>query len=399
MLLTMTLLFLLYAGFFSLGLLINIPLPVVIGLALGGLIIHLVSSQWIVRHALGADLQPAASSLHGADLQALVERVAMQAGARAPRMMVMESPVPNACALGTSPGRGTIVVTKGLLSLDLTPEEMEAVIAHELSHLLHRDTIVMIAATTFTALAALIARSIGALIQHVPAGGVGGWFSGRSREERGGGGSDEGNGAWMIPVIVAIVVIVLVVIVALTLNYLLTRLLSRYRELSADRGAAIITGTPAALGGALLRIQDGLAGARDTDLRALHPASALMLAPLHCDPNPDARRPGKEASWALQVAAWGGGCGLVLLLIDWALYAGNDPWLLLAGPATALLLLAAILAIPAAAAFYFWHRFVPDRDLVDVLAEFCSTHPSFTHRLEELQMVERSTDAAHPMTT
>ena len=119
MLLTMTLLFLLYAGFFSLGLLINIPLPVVIGLALGGLVIHLVSSEWIVRHALGAGLQPAASSRHGADLQALVERVAMQAGARAPRLMVMESPVPNACALGTSPGWGTIVVTKGLLALDL----------------------------------------------------------------------------------------------------------------------------------------------------------------------------------------------------------------------------------------------------------------------------------------
>jgi heat shock protein HtpX len=398
MLLTMLLLFLVYAGFFSLGLLIHVPLAVVVGLAVAGLLIHLLNSQWIMRKALGPQVRPVESVPAAADLKTLVDRVAMQAGVRAPKVMVMENAVANACALGTSPKRGTILFTKGLLALDLTPEEMEAVAAHELSHLIHRDTVVMIAATTFTALAALIGRSIGHLMTSISwSGGSGSWFGGSSGDGDGDGGGD-GKGAGMIAVIGAIVLIVIVVAVALTLNYLLTRLLSRYRELAADRGAAIITGHPAALGGALVRIQAGMSRARDVDLRALQPASALMLASLHADPKADLRRPAQEAGWALLLAAACGAAGLVLLLIDWYLYNTNDPWLLLSGPITVLALLAGVLAIPAAAVFYLWHRFVPNRDLVDVVTEFFATHPSYWHRLKELRELERTMDGGYPLT-
>jgi heat shock protein HtpX len=393
MLLAMLLLFVLYAGFFSLGLLLNIPLSVVIGLAIAALMLHLLNAEWIMRHALGPGLRDASSDPLGRGLQALLERVAMQAGTVAPRVMVMPNSMPNACALGISPRHGTIVVTTGLLALQLSAEEMEAVLAHELSHLLHRDTLVMIAASTFTALAALIGRTVGRLAMRIRwTGGSGHWQSSHSEGGGGGGGRGGGGGAAVLGIIAIIVAVVVIVVVALMLNYLLTRLLSRFRELAADRGAAVITGRPAALGGALIQIQRSLSGASQVDLRALRPASALMLAPQHPDARLDASQPKKEAGWALQVAAWAAGSGVLGLLISWWMYSDNDALIFVVGPLTALTFLAAILALPVAATFYLWHRYVPDRDLLDVLSEFVSTHPSFTHRLEQLEAIEAKAD-------
>ncbi|UYQ65867.1 zinc metalloprotease HtpX [Streptomyces peucetius] len=187
--------------------------------------------------------------LHGA-----VDRICALADMPKPRVAVAESDVPNAFATGRSQETALVCATTGLLRR-LEPQELEGVLAHELSHVAHRDVAVMTIASFLGVLA-------GAMTRVALWGGFG--RPGSSRD---------GNTA------IAMLVIPLVSAVVYVISFLLTRLLSRYRELSADRAAALLTGRPSALASALTKVTGEMARIPTRDLRKAEPFNAFWFAP------------------------------------------------------------------------------------------------------------------------
>ena len=163
--------------------------------------------------------------------------------------------VPNAFATGRSPQRSVVCVTTGILGL-LTADEMEAVLAHELSHVAHRDVTVMTIASTAGIVAGMLTRGAqyGAL------------FGGGRR-------SNDNNGfpAWIVVLGISLLVY--------AVSFFLTRLLSRYRELCADRSGAYLTMKPRALATALQKISGGMNAIPTADLRASSAMNAFFIAP------------------------------------------------------------------------------------------------------------------------
>jgi heat shock protein HtpX len=181
-------------------------------------------------------------------LHAQVSRLAQQADLPKPTVAVAESRTPNAFATGRSPKSGVVCVTTGLLDT-LDDEEMEGVLAHELAHIKNRDVAVMTIASFLSTIAFLIVRW--------------GWlFGGRGRNQA--------------PLIVAIIVSLLVWVI----SFLLIRALSRYREFAADRGAAAITGNPAALASALMKISGRMDKVPEEDLREQAEMNAFFIIPI-----------------------------------------------------------------------------------------------------------------------
>ncbi|MGD0621728.1 MAG: zinc metalloprotease HtpX [Thermacetogeniaceae bacterium] len=168
------------------------------------------------------------------ELHAMVYRLAAQAGVPKPKVAVVPSPAPNAFATGRSPGHAVVAVTQGLLDR-LNPQEIEAVLAHEMSHVRNHDMVVMTLATFFATVASFLMRSL-----FFFGGGLGGGY-GRDRENRNGGG---------------IVLVYLVSLLVWVVSFFLIRALSRYREYAADRGSAYLTGAPANLRSALIKISN-----------------------------------------------------------------------------------------------------------------------------------------------
>ncbi|MBA2738161.1 MAG: M48 family metalloprotease, partial [Nocardioidaceae bacterium] len=167
-----------------------------------------------------------------------------------PRVAVADTDIPNAFATGRSPSHAVVCVTTGLLRR-LDADEVEGVLGHELAHVAHRDVSVMTVASTLGVLAGLIMR-------------WGLYF--------GGGGRDRNNAAVFLAVWVASIAVYLI-------SFLLTRALSRYRELSADRAAAYLTGRPSSLASALTKISGDMARIPTRDLRQAEPVSAFLFAP------------------------------------------------------------------------------------------------------------------------
>ncbi len=184
------------------------------------------------------------------ELHAVIDRLVALADMPKPRVAVSDSDMPNAFATGRSPSHSVVCVTTGLLRR-LDADEVEAVLAHELSHVAHRDVSVMTVASTLGVLAGLIMRW--------------GLFFG-------GGGRDRNNAVVFIAVWVASIAVY-------AISFLLTRALSRYRELSADRAAAYLTGRPSALASALTKISGDIARIPSRDLRAAEPMNAFFIAP------------------------------------------------------------------------------------------------------------------------
>ncbi|MBA3878055.1 MAG: zinc metalloprotease HtpX, partial [Anaerolinea sp.] len=194
-----------------------------------------------------------------AELVDRVERLAAQFDLPVPRVAIIDSDAPNALATGRNPSHSVVAVTTGLLSR-LDGPELDAVLAHELSHIRHRDAAVLTAAGIFATVASFIVQ-------------MGFWFGlGGS----GGDGDGDGDGDRGGP---SILVVYLVSAAVWAISFLLIRLLSRYRELAADRGSAIMTGAPSQLASALLKISGAMDRIPDADLRKVEPASALMLVP------------------------------------------------------------------------------------------------------------------------
>jgi heat shock protein HtpX len=185
------------------------------------------------------------------DLHAIVDRLALLADMPKPRVAISVSDVPNAFATGRSPEKAAVCVTTGLLKR-LDESEVEAVLSHELAHVAHRDVTVMTVASGVGVLAGFLMRSMM-------------WTSlGRTRDRNSG---------------LAFLAVVVVGALVYIISYLLTRVLSRYRELSADRSGAELTGQPAALASALTKISGEMNQVPTKDLRQAEPYNAFFIMP------------------------------------------------------------------------------------------------------------------------
>jgi len=183
------------------------------------------------------------------ELHAMVGRLAAEADIPKPRVAIVQTPVPNAFATGRSPSHAVVAVTDSILRL-LSPKELEAVLAHELSHVKNRDVLTLTIASFLAMVAAIIMQNA--------------WlFSMGNRR-------GEGN-PWIIAWIVAIVVWLV--------STLLIRSLSRYREFAADRGSAIITRRPQDLITALGKISQRMDYVPPEQKQAVQGANMFFIIP------------------------------------------------------------------------------------------------------------------------
>jgi heat shock protein HtpX len=253
MVLTMFLLGLVYVVFVGVLFAAGAGAGLIVVVALVLLVLQLFGSDRIAMATMGVrEVSPADEpELHG-----IIERLCVQANLPKPRVAVIESSMPNACALGKSQKSATVCATRGILQL-LEPAELEGVMAHELTHVINRDVMVMTLASFFATLASMIAQF--ALFF---GGGFGGGYGGGNREE------EEG-----------IVLVLLVSVLVYAVSFLLLRALSRYREFAADRGSAVLTGRPSALASALLKISGTMERVPTQDLRRAEGMSAFFILP------------------------------------------------------------------------------------------------------------------------
>jgi heat shock protein HtpX len=247
MLLTMFLLGLVYVAFVGALFAAGAGAGLIVGVAVVILVLQLFTSDKIALATLGVkEVTPAQEpELHG-----IIDRLCVQADLPKPRVCVMENPMPNAFAMGRSRKSTTVCATRGILEL-LPSAELEGVMAHELTHVINRDVMVMTLASFFATLASLIAQF---------AFFFGGGYGNREEEED-----------------VFLVVIVSTLVYAI--SFLLLRALSRYREFAADRGGAVLTGRPSALASALIRISGTMERVPSQDLRAAEGMSAFFIIP------------------------------------------------------------------------------------------------------------------------
>jgi len=221
------------------------------GLAFGSLF----WSDKIALSAAGAqEVTPAqAPQLHG-----IIDRICALADMPKPRVAIAQSDMPNAFATGRNSKNAVICVTTGLLRR-LDDRELEGVLAHEMSHVAHKDVVVM-------TIASFIGIIAGLLIRFAFYGEL---FGGGRR------GGDNNNGG-ALPILL---IVMLVGIVTYAVSFLLIRLLSRYRELAADRAGALLTGQPSALASALTKVSGAMARIPTKDLRQAEPLNAFYFAP------------------------------------------------------------------------------------------------------------------------
>lgn len=221
----------------------------------GSAFISLFFSDKIALAAAGAQVvtPQQAPELHG-----VVDRLCALADMPKPRIAIAPARMPNAFATGRNSANSVLCVTDGLLyHSGLTQEELEGVLAHELSHVAHKDVQVMTYASLLAIVAGLLVRF--AFYSELFGGG-----------RRGG---NDGNAALLIPLIM------LASAVVYAISFLLIRLLSRYRELAADRSGALLTQNPSALISALTKVSKGMNLIPTQDLRAAEPLNAFYFAP------------------------------------------------------------------------------------------------------------------------
>jgi len=220
--LTMFLLFILYLVFMTILLAFGAGYGLIILLAVGMGLVQYFFSDKLVLWSTGARI---IEEDEYPELHRTVEKLCKEADLPLPKIAIMQSPVPNAFATGRSPKHAVVACTDSIMRL-LNREELEAVLAHELSHVKNRDILTMTMASFIAMIASMIMQSFffSAL------------FGGRNRE----------GGSWIVVWIVSIIVY--------AVSTLLILALSRYREFAADRGSALITRNPRALISALNKI-------------------------------------------------------------------------------------------------------------------------------------------------
>jgi len=260
MFITGLMLVLLYAV--VIGLLIAVGISYAVVLVFAGAIIFVQYwfSDKIALFGMGGRLvtPEEAPQLHGA-----IDRLCAMADMKKPKVAMADSDVPNAFATGRSPNSAVVCATTGLMRR-LDESELEAVLAHELSHVAHRDVAVMTIASFLGMVAGMVTRMM------FWTGMMGGFGGGRDNNNNNQGGDQT----------VLIEMAVLVVSVAVyAISFLLTMALSRYRELAADRSGALLTGQPSALASALVKVTGEIARIPTRDLRTTETFNAFYFTP------------------------------------------------------------------------------------------------------------------------
>ncbi|NYT07314.1 MAG: zinc metalloprotease HtpX [Methanomicrobiales archaeon] len=244
--LTMFLLFLVYLAFIAILSMLGIGLPYLVVLVFVMAFVQYFFSDRLVLWSTRArvtepDEYP--------DLHRMVEKCATEAGIPKPRVAIMQTPVPNAFATGRSPRHAVVAVTDSIMRL-LSPRELEAVLAHEISHIRNRDVLTLTIASFVAMIAALVMNNF--LFAAM--------FSRR-----------DSGGAWILAGLAAVVVYFVA--------QLLIMALSRYREFSADRGSAYITGQPRDLISALEKISSRMNYVPAPQKQAVETANAFFIIP------------------------------------------------------------------------------------------------------------------------
>jgi len=209
------------------------------------MIIQYFFSDKLVLMSMGAKV---VSESEAPQLHETITRLCAIAGIPKPRIAVVNSGVPNAFATGRSPKHAVVAVTTGIQQ-QLNQQELEAVLAHELSHIKNRDMMVMTIASFLSTIAFFLVRYL--------------LFFGGGRNRESGG-------------IMAVWVVSLLVWI---LSFILIRALSRYREFAADRGSALITGNPSHLASALMKISGVMPRIPSDDLRKVEGMNAFFIIP------------------------------------------------------------------------------------------------------------------------
>ncbi len=183
-------------------------------------------------------------------LHEIVERLSADNGIPKPKVAIVNSTVPNAFATGKSPKSSLVAVTSGILDL-LDDDELEAVIGHELSHVRSRDVLVLTLASVFSMVAWYLVQF-----------GFFGGLQGRGRNSSGG-----------------TAIVILVALITWVVSFLIIRAISRYREYSADRSGAIMTGKPDKLASALLKISGKMGNIPTKELENVQKLNAFFIIP------------------------------------------------------------------------------------------------------------------------
>jgi heat shock protein HtpX len=247
MFITMFLLAALYLGFMAAMFYAGVDAGAIMLFAMVMLGVQYFFSDKLVLASSGARV---VSAQEAPELHAMIDRLVQQADLPKPTVAVINSSVPNAFATGRSPSAAAVAVTTGLLNT-LDARELEGVLAHELTHVKNRDMTVMTIASFFATVAQFIMR-------------MGFWGGGYSNRRR--------DGA-------SIAFVYLASLVVWIISFFLIRALSRYREFAADRGAALLTGSPSSLQSALLKISGRMERIPTGDLREMEALNAFFIIP------------------------------------------------------------------------------------------------------------------------
>ena len=214
---------------------------------------------WSDKIALRASGAQEVTPQEAPQLHGIIDRLCALADMPKPRVAIAQSDMPNAFATGRNSKNAVVCVTTGLLR-KLDDKELEGVLAHEMSHVAHKDVVVMTIASFLGIMAALLVRF--AFYGELFGGG------GRGR-----GGNNNGNAGLYMLAVMAVGIVVYAV------SFLLIRLLSRYRELAADRAGALLTGQPSALASALTKVSGAMSAIPTKDLREAQALNAFYFAP------------------------------------------------------------------------------------------------------------------------
>jgi heat shock protein HtpX len=252
MMTTVFLLGLLYALFVTVLVLAHVSLPLILVIAGGILFVQYFFSDKIALYSMHGRI---VSREQAPGLHAVVDRLCAMADMPKPKVAIADVDMPNAFATGRDQKHAVVCVTTGILRR-LDERELEAVLAHELSHVAHRDVAVMTVASFLGILAGLLTRIF--------------YYAGLF-----GGFEDDRNGYGAL----AEVGMLLFSAIVYAISFLLIRALSRYRELAADRSGALLIGQPALLAQALVKVSGEIARIPSRDLRSAQAFNAFYFAP------------------------------------------------------------------------------------------------------------------------
>lgn len=256
---TIFLLGLLYAIFIVVLVAAHVALAFILVIGFGILFVQYFFSDKIALYSMGGKVvsREQAPQLHG-----IVDRLVAMADMPKPVVAIAQSDIPNAFATGRNQKHAVVCVTSGLMRR-LDEKEVEAVLAHELSHVAHRDVAVMTIASFLGIMAGLLTRVLYLT-------GLFGGFGGNNRS------NNNSSGGNLFAVEMAMLLFSAIIYM---ISFVLIRTLSRYRELAADRSGAILIGQPQVLASALQKVSGEIARIPTRDLRAAEHFNAFYFAP------------------------------------------------------------------------------------------------------------------------